>query len=58
MLSVVYAECRLCWVSFMLSVIYAEFRKQPIMLNVIMLSAIMLSVMKPLNKLHPMFWLH
>jgi hypothetical protein len=28
MLSVVYAECRLCRVSFMLIVIYAECRKQ------------------------------
>ena len=35
MLSVIYAECHLCWVSFVLSVI---------MLSVIMLSVIMPSV--------------
>jgi hypothetical protein len=38
MLSVDFAECRLCSVAFMLSVI---------MLNVVMLSAIMLSVVAP-----------
>jgi hypothetical protein len=54
MLSVIYAECRLCWVSFMLSVIYAELcwvlfmlsvTNKSIMLSVIMLNIIMLNVL-------------
>jgi len=28
MLGVIYARCHLCWVSFMLSVVYADCRKQ------------------------------
>jgi hypothetical protein len=58
MLSVTYAECHLCWVSHMLSVSYAECHLcwvsliltvtfKHFMLNVVMLSSVMLSVMAP-----------
>ncbi len=48
MLSVIYAEYHLCWVSFMLSVIYAECRVWfNVMLNVVMLSVVMLNVVAP-----------
>jgi hypothetical protein len=42
MLSVTYAECHLCWVSFMLSVIYAECYYAECMLTVIMQNDILL----------------
>ncbi len=54
MLSVVYAECHLCWVSLMLSVTYVECHLcwVSLMLNVtckpFMLSVIMLSVVAPI----------
>jgi hypothetical protein len=44
MLSVVYAECHLCWVSLMLSVTHKSLMRSVVMLNVIMLNVIMLSV--------------
>jgi hypothetical protein len=44
MLSVNYAECRLCWVSFMLCVSNKFYVLSAVMLNVIMLTVIMLSV--------------
>ncbi len=58
MLSVTYAECHSCWVSFMLSVTYDECHLcwvsfmmsvtcEPFMLSVIMLNVIMLSVVAP-----------
>ncbi len=47
MLSVIYAECHLCLVSFMLSVTNKPFMLSVIMLNAIMLSVVMLNVVAP-----------
>jgi hypothetical protein len=47
MLSVSYAECQLCHVSFMLSVRYNPFMLSAIMMNVVMLNVIMIGVVAP-----------
>jgi hypothetical protein len=58
MLSVIYAECHLCWVSFILKFIYTEghlswvlfllsVKNKPFMLSVDMLSVAILSVVMP-----------
>ncbi len=46
-----YAECQLCSVSFMLSVINKPFILTILMLNVIMLSVVMLNVVVPFEPL-------
>jgi hypothetical protein len=51
MLSVIYAQCHLCSVPFMLSVTYKPFMLSAIMLNVVLLSAIMLNVIARLWQL-------
>ncbi len=53
MLNVIYAECHLCWVSFMLSVMTLSVTYKPFMLgialvNIVILIVIMLSTVAPL----------
>ncbi len=43
-----YAECHLCWVSFMLSIMNKPFMPSISMLNFIIMSVIMISVVAPL----------
>jgi hypothetical protein len=52
MLSVIYAECHLCRVSFMVSVTYKPHLLSVVMLNVVMLTVIMLTTVK-LNVMAP-----
>ncbi len=46
-----YAECQLCWMSFMLSVTNKSFKLSIIMLKVVMLSVVMLNVVALLIQL-------